>query len=280
MKRSLMVLCGVFLSTLAFAQPILKVSAIPDEAPTELQRKFAPLGKYLESEIGLKVEFTPVSDYAAVVEALASKKLDMAWLGGFTFVQARLRTGNANPIIQREEDRVFTSKFIANAASGINSLGDLKGRNFSFGSVSSTSGHLMPRYFLQQNKLNPEKDFKRVAYSGAHDATALQVEAGKVEAGVLNASVWDKLVQEKKVDTTKVKVIYTTPPYFDYNWTVRGDLDPEVVKKLTAAFLKLDAKNPAHKEIMDLQRASKFVTTNADNYKGIEAAAREAGLLK
>ena len=84
----------------------------------------------------------------------------------------------------------------------------------------------------------------------------------------------------EKVDTTKVKVIYTTPPYFDYNWTVRGDLDPELVKKLTAAFLKLDAKNPAHKEIMDLQRASKFVTTNADNYKGIEAAAREAGLLK
>src|SRR6202158_2837451 len=96
---------------LASAQNVLKVSAIPDEAPTELQRKFAPLGKYLESEIGLKVEFTPVSDYAAVVEALASKKLDMAWLGGFTFVQARLRTGNANPIIQREEDRVFTSKF-------------------------------------------------------------------------------------------------------------------------------------------------------------------------
>ena len=127
MKRSLMVLCGVFLSTLAFAQPTLKVSAIPDEAPTELQRKFAPLGKYLEAEIGMKVEFTPVSDYAAVVEALASKKLDMAWLGGFTFVQARLRTGTANPIIQREEDRVFTSKFIANAASGINSLNDLKG---------------------------------------------------------------------------------------------------------------------------------------------------------
>lgn len=275
-----MVLCGVFLSTLASAQSILRVSAIPDEAPTELQRKFTPLGKYLESEIGMKIEFTPVSDYAAVVEALASKKLDMAWLGGFTFVQARLRTGNANPIIQREEDRVFTSKFIAHAASGINSLNDLKGRNFSFGSVSSTSGHLMPRYFLQQNKLNPEKDFKRVAYSGAHDATALQVESGKIEAGVLNASVWEKLVQDKKVDTSKVRVIYTTPPYFDYNWTVRGDLDPALVSKLTNAFLKLDARNPAHKEIMDLQRATKFVTSNADNYKGIEAAAREAGLLK
>ena len=273
-------LCLMPLAAPVFAQAVLKVSAIPDEAPTELQRKFAPLGAYLEKETGMKVEFTPVTDYAAVVEGLAARKLDLVWLGGFTFVQARLRTGTAIPIVQREEDRIFTSKFIANAAAGINTLADLKGKNFSFGSVSSTSGHLMPRYFLLQNTLNPEKDFKRVAFSGAHDATALQVESGKVEAGVLNASVWDKMVQEKKVDVSKVRVIYTTPAYFDYNWTVRGDLDPALTKKLTDAFLKLDAKNPAHKEIMDLQRASKFITTNADNYKGIEAAAREAGLLK
>jgi phosphonate transport system substrate-binding protein len=269
-----------YFTTPAQAQTTLKVSAIPDEAPTELQRKFAPLGAYLEKETGVKIEFIPVTDYAAVVEGLAAKKLDLVWLGGFTFVQARLRTGTAIPIVQREEDRVFTSKFIANSSAGINELADLKGKNFSFGSVSSTSGHLMPRYFLQQNKLNPEKDFKRVAFSGAHDATALQVESGKVEAGVLNASVWDKLVQEKKVDTSKVKVIFTTPPYFDYNWTVRGDLDPALTKKLTDAFLKLDPKNPAHKEIMDLQRASRFIPTTADNYKGIEVAAREAGLLK
>ena len=264
----------------AFAQSSLKVSAIPDESPTELQRKFAPLGKYLENEIKMKVQFIPVTDYAAVVEALAAKKIEMAWLGGFTFVQARLRTGNANPIIQREEDRVFTSKFITNSASGINNLADLKGKTFTFGSVSSTSGSLMPRYFLLQNKLVPEKDFRRVAYSGAHDATALQVESGKVDAGVLNASVWDKLVEGKKVDPAKVKVIWTTPTYYDYNWTVRGDLDPALVKKLTDAFLKLDAKNPAHKAILELQRASKFIPTNPDNYKGIESAARAAGLLK
>ena len=280
MKKVMMVLSGVFLSGMVFAQDVLRVSAIPDESPTELQRKFTPLGKYLENEIKIKVEFIPVTDYAAVVEALAAKKIDMAWLGGFTFVQARLRTGNANPIIQREEDRVFTSKFIANSASGINGLADLKGKTFTFGSVSSTSGSLMPRYFLLQNKLNPEKDFRRVAYSGAHDATALQVESGKVDAGVLNASVWEKLVEGKKVDPAKVKVIWTTPTYYDYNWTVRGDLAPALVKKLTDAFLKLDAKNPAHKAILDLQRASKFIPSNPDNYKGIEAAARAAGLLK
>lgn len=279
-KRLFMLLCGIFIGTGAVAQTVLKVSAIPDEAPTELQRKFTPLGSYLEKETGMKVDFIPVTDYAAVVEGLASNKLDLAWLGGFTFVQARLRTGNAIPIAQRVEDEKFTSKFIANATSGIKGLADLKGKNFTFGSVSSTSGHLMPRFYLLENKINPDKDLKRVAFSGAHDATALQVESGKVDAGVLNASVWDKLVTEKKVDTRKVKVIWTTPPYYDYNWTVRGNLDPALVRKLTAAFLRLDPAVPEQKKILDLQRASRFIATKPENYKGIEAAARSAGLIR
>ena len=266
--------------TATFAADVLRVSAIPDEAPTELQRKFAPLGKYLEKETGLKVSFVPVTDYAAVVESLATKKLDLAWLGGFTFVQAKLRTGGtAIPIVQREEDARFTSKYVT-ADPAIKTLADLKGKTFAFGAPSSTSGSLMPRFFLQQAGLNPEKDFKTVAYSGAHDATVAFVAAGKADAGVLNASVWDKLVELKKVDPEKVRVFATTPPYFDYNWTVRGDLDPALIKKLTDAFLKLDPTNPEHKEIMALQRASKFIPSKKENYDGIEQAARSAGLLK
>lgn len=259
---------------------VLRVSAIPDEAPTELQRKFKPLGEYLSQATGMKVVFTPVSDYAAVVESLATRKLDLAWLGGFTYVQAKIRTnGTAIPIVQREEDARFTSKFIT-ANPAIKTLADLKGKSFAFGAPSSTSGSLMPRFFLQQDGLNPEKDFKTVAYSGAHDATVAFVAAGKAEAGVLNTSVWDKLVESKKVDTSKVRVFATTPTYFDYNWTVRGDLDPAIVKKLTAAFLALDPSKPEHKAIMDLQRASKFIATDTKNYDGIEAAAKSAGLLK
>lgn len=266
--------------TATFAADVLRVSAIPDEAPTELQRKFAPLGKYLEKETGLKVSFVPVTDYAAVVESLATKKLDLAWLGGFTFVQAKIRTGGtAIPIVQREEDARFTSKYVT-ADPAIKTLADLKGKTFAFGAPSSTSGSLMPRFFLQQAGLNPEKDFKTVAYSGAHDATVAFVAAGKADAGVLNASVWDKLVELKKVDPEKVRVFATTPPYFDYNWTVRGDLDPALIKKLTDAFLKLDPSNPEHKEIMALQRASKFIPSKKENYDGIEQAARSAGLLK
>jgi phosphonate transport system substrate-binding protein len=262
------------------AQQVFRVSAIPDEAPTELQRKFKPLGNYLEQKLGMKVEFTPVTDYAASVEGLINKKIDMVWFGGFTFVQAKVRSHNqVIPLVQREEDEKFKSVFIT-TNKDINKLEDLKGKTFTFGSESSTSGHLMPRSFLLAAKINPDTDMKRIAFSGAHDATVAAVSGGKVDAGALNISVWEKLVNEKKVDTSKVRVFYTTPGYFDYNWTVRADMSPEMRKKLTDAFLALNKNDPQGKEILDLQRASRFIPTKAENYTAIEAAAHNAGLLK
>jgi len=278
--RTLLACTVVLSATLAHAQAVFKVTAIPDESPTELARKAAPLVKYLEKTLGMKVEFTPVSDYAASVEALANRQVDLAWYGGFTFVQANVRSGGkAIPLVQREEDEKFRSVFITSDPS-IKTLADLKGKNVSFGSQSSTSGHLMPRSYLLQANIDPDKDFKRVAYSGAHDATIAAVAAGKVEAGALNISVWEKFVAEGKVDTTKVKVFYTTPGYFDYNWTVHADMPAAQREKLTKAFLALDKNTAEGKEILDLQRATRFIPTKADNYKGIEAAARSAGLLK
>ena len=282
LKRTLALAAGIALSVSALAAQaadVLKVSAIPDEAPTELQRKFKPLGAYLEQELGMPVQFVPVSDYAAVVEGIAADRVDLAWLGGFTFVQTRLKTGNAIPLVQREQDEKFTSKFIS-ADANVKSLQDLKGKTFAFGSVSSTSGSLMPRYFMQKDGIVPEQFFSRVAFSGAHDATVAWVQAGKVDAGVLNASVWDKLVAAGKVDTSKVHVFATTPTYYDYNWTVRGTLDPALTAKIKAAFLALDPANPQHKAILDLQAASRFIETRPENYTGIEDAARAAGLLK
>ncbi|HMW55761.1 MAG: putative selenate ABC transporter substrate-binding protein [Candidatus Accumulibacter phosphatis] len=280
-SRSALALALMLGSVASYAENLLRVSAIPDEAPTELQRKFRPLGEYLEKETGYKVQFTPVSDYAAVVEGLAAKKIDLAWLGGFTFVQAKLRTGGeAIPIVQRAEDEVFTSKFIVPANSPVTSLVELKGKTFAFGSPSSTSGHLMPRFYLLKDGIDPDKDFKNVAFSGAHDATVAFVASGKVEAGVLNASVMDKLLEKGDANARRVKVIATTPSYFDYNWTVRPGLDPALRQKITQAFLKLDRADPAQRELMELQRASKFVPTTAANYDGIERAARSAGLIK
>jgi phosphonate transport system substrate-binding protein len=265
----------------AQAQQVLRVSAIPDEAPTELARKFEPLGKYLESRLGMKIEWTPVTDYAAAVETLVNKKIDLAWFGGFTFVQSSVRSGGKTlPLVQREEDTAFKSVFITSADSGIKSLEDLKGKTFSFGSQSSTSGHLMPRSFLLGAKIDPDKDIKRVSFSGAHDATIAAVASGKVDAGAVNISVWNKFVEDKKVDTAAVKVFYTTPAYYDYNWTVHADMPAALRDKISQAFLDLNPATPQGAEILKLQRASKFVATRVENYNGIKAAAENAGLLK
>jgi phosphonate transport system substrate-binding protein len=266
-----------------FAQESLKqlrVSAIPDENPQELLRIYAPFADYLSREIGIPVKFTPVVDYAATVEGLAADRLDLVWYGGFTSVQAARRAKGATRIAMRKEDAEFKSEFITRKDGGIKSLKDLKGKTFSFGSVSSTSGHLMPRYFLLQAGIKPERDFAKFSFSGAHDATAAWVEAGKVDAGALNFLVWEKLVKTKKVDTNKVHVFWTTPPYVDYVWVVRGGVVKGLVEKIRRALLKLDYNNPKHKKLLDLHRTKGYIPAKDSQWKGIEEAAVAAGLLK
>ncbi len=263
------------------AQAVFKVTTIPEEAATEQIRKFGPIVKYLESKLGTKVEFIPVTDYPAAVEAMVNKQVDLVWFGGFTFVQANVRSGGkVVPIAQREEDTKFQSVFISKADSGIKSLADLKGKQVSFGSQSSTSGHLMPRSFLLQANLDPEKDFKRIAYSGAHDATIASVVSGKVDAAALDITVWNKFVKEGKVDTKDVNVFFSTPGYFNYNWAVHADMPAATRERVAKALTDLDPATPIGKEILELNRASRYIPTKAENYKGIEAAARSAGLLK
>jgi phosphonate transport system substrate-binding protein len=279
LSRFILALAVLAGAAAAQAQQVFRITAIPDESPTELARKSAPLAKYLEHKLGVKVEFTPVTDYAAAVEALANRQVDLAWLGGFTFVQASHRSGGkVVPLVQREEDEKFRSVFITTNPA-IRTLADLKGRNLSFGSQSSTSGHLMPRSFLLEAGIDPDRDLKRVAYSGAHDATVAAVASGKVDAGALNISVWEKLVADKKVDPAKVRVFYTTPAYFDYNWTVHADMPAARREQLARAFIELSPATPEGREILALQRATRFIPTRAENYKGIEAAARNASLL-
>ena len=228
----------------------------------------------------MKVEFTPVTDYAASVEALVNKKVDMAWFGGFTFVQANVRSGGkVIPLVQREEDEKFKSVFITSDPS-VKTLADLKGKDVSFGSQSSTSGHLMPRSFLLQAGINPDKDFRRVAFSGAHDATIAAVASGKVQGGALNISVWDKFVADKKVDTTQGARLLHHPALLRLQLDRACRHARRAARKAHAGpDLRSAATPPKARKILELQRATRFVPTKADNYKGIEAAARSAGLL-
>ena len=278
--KSLVVL-SLLCAAPVFAQSILKVTTIPEEAATEQMRKFGPLSKYLERVLGTKVEFTPVNDYPAAVEAMVNKQVDLVWFGGFTHVQAQLRSGGKIiPIAQREEDAQFRSVFITLSDSGIKSLADLKGKQVSFGSQSSTSGHLMPRSFLLQANLDPDRDFKRVAYSGAHDATIASVVARRVDAAALDITVWRKFVEDKKVDPAKVLVFFTTPPYFNYNWSVHADMPAAQRERITKALLDLSPATPEGKEILTLNRATKYIATRVENYKDLETAGRSAGLIK
>ncbi len=258
----------------------LKISAIPDENPQEMLRIYTPFADYLTKEIGIPVKFTPVVDYAATVEGLAANKLDMVWYGGLTSVQAIRMAKDATRVVMRKEDAEFKSEFITRKETGIKTLKDLKGKTFSFGSVGSTSGHLMPRYFLLQAGINPEKDFSRFSFSGAHDATVAWVEAARVDAGALNFLVWGKLVETKKVDTSKVVVFWTTPPYVDYVWTVRGGLDKALVEKISKAFLKLDYNKPEDRKLLDLHRTKGYIVAKDSDWKGTEEAAIAAGLVK
>ncbi len=278
--KCLMTCAIVTFGAISHAQQVFRVTTIPEEAATEQVRKFTPIANYLEKKLGMKVEFTPVTDYPAAVEALVNKRVDLVWFGGFTHVQANLRSGGKIiPIAQREEDTRFQSVFIAKTDSGIKTLADMKGKEISFGSQSSTSGHLMPRNFLLEAKIDPDKDFKRVAYSGAHDATIASVVSGRVAAAALDITVWKKFVAENKVDTKAVDVFYTTPPYFNYNWSVHADMPAAMRERVMKALLDLDPATAEGKEILTINRATRYVPTKPENYKGLEAAAKSAGLL-
>ena len=278
--KALLCCATLAFGSLVHAQQVFRVTTIPEEAATEQMRKFAPIAQYLERKLGLKVEFTPVTDYPAAVETLVNKRVDLAWLGGFTYVQANLRSGGKIiPIAQREEDTRFQSVFIAKTSTGFKTLAALKGKQISFGSQSSTSGHLMPRSALLDAGLDPDRDFRRVAYSGAHDATIASVVSGKVDAAALDITVWRKFVDEKRVNTTDVKVFFTTPPFFNYNWSVHADMPAALRERVLRALLDLDPATPEGAEILKLNRATRYVPTQASNYKGLETAARSAGLL-
>jgi phosphonate transport system substrate-binding protein len=259
----------------------LNVSAIPDVSQNTLLTTYEPFAAWLAKDLGIEVKFTPVTDYQATVDGLVAGRLDMVWYGGYTSVQAfHAAKGNVERLVCRAEDLKFKSVFVAAPDSGIKTLADLKGKTFTFGSNSSTSGHLMPRSFLMAAGLNPEKDFANVGFSGAHDKTAKAVEAGAVQAGALNFKTWDKMVAEKKVDTTKVAVFFTTPEYVDYCWCARKDLPAGLRAAIKKAFLALDAAKPEDKKLLDLQTATKYVECDDAKWKGIEDAAKAAGMLK
>jgi phosphonate transport system substrate-binding protein len=259
------------------AAPTLRVSMIPTTDPSKATREMQPLVDYLGKRTGIKVEITIPTNYAAVVEALVNDQVDVAHLGGFTYVQASRRAG-VKPLVQRDRDREFHSKFVTQAGSPIQSLADLKGRSFAFGDVNSTSGHLMPEYFMRQEGVDPELISKAI-YTGGHDATLLAVANGKIDAGALDEAVFQRLTTNGKVDPAKVRVFWTTPPFLDYVWVARKGLDANLAQAIADAFLALGASDPQQKQILESLSATRYVRADDASYDNLRLAAQQAGLL-
>jgi phosphonate transport system substrate-binding protein len=256
----------------------LRVSMIPTTDPSRALRESEPFVTYLEQTTGTQVSLTVPTNYAAVVEALVNDQVDFAYLGGFTYVQAATRAG-VQPLVQRERDRAFHSLIIAHNGSGIRTLLDLNSHSFAFGDVNSTSGHLMPAYYMRRSGVSPNV-LGRAIYTGGHDATALAVANGKVDAGALDELIFERMITRGMITTDQVAVIYKTPAFFDYVWVTRKGLDEALRTALRDAFLHLDKTRSADQQILDLLGATKYLAASDADYVALRQAARDEGLLK
>jgi phosphonate transport system substrate-binding protein len=270
----------------AFAQdkPALVFTAIPDQDETRLVERFTRVAEYLQGRLGVAVKYLPVKSYPAAVTAFTNGQVQLAWFGGFTGVQARKRVPGSEAIAQGAEDVAFKSFIIANAKSGLKPSKEfpkeIAGKTFTFGSRASTSGRLMPEYFIRRefSGRTPDEIFARVGFSGDHSRTIQLVQSGAFEVGVLDFTVWELEQKAGKVDASQVIVIWETPTYPDYQWTVRGEVDKVYgagfKDKLRSSLLAID--DPS---ILSPFARSKFIPAKNSDYAPIEEVSRATNLL-
>jgi phosphonate transport system substrate-binding protein len=273
---------ALLLPALARAEPLV-FTAIPDEDASRLAQRFGAVADYLSEQLGVEVQYIPVKSYAAAITAFRNNQVQLAWFGGLSGVQARRLVPGSEALAQGYEDQFFKSYFIAHESAGIEpaeTLSDaMKGKTFTFGSKGSTSGRLMPEFYLrQQFGAAPQDIFSRVGFSGDHSRTIAQVQAGAYQIGAVNFAVWESELAQGRIDQSKVRVIWTTPTYPDYQWTVRGDVDARYgdgcKQKLRQALL--DMKDP---QLLASFARQGFVPAGNDDYAPIEETARAIGLL-
>jgi phosphonate transport system substrate-binding protein len=263
----------------------LRFSAIPDQNSTELKEKFDAMAKHLSQKLGVPVEYVPATDYKASVEMFKNGDIQLAWFGGLTGVQARQAVPGARAIAQGDTDTKFVSYFVANKSAPIQPSEsfpmDLAKLSFTFGPASSTSGRLMPEYYLRKNTGKSPAEFFGVqpAFSESHDQTLELVAAGKVQAGVVNFEVYDRRVKDGKTDPDVVRVIWKTPQFADYNFTAHPDLDkqfgPGFIDKLQAALIAID--DP---KLLSAFPRTKLIPAKNEDYAATEQVAKELGFMR
>ncbi len=271
-------------TALASDKPAFVFTAIPDQDETRLTERFGKVAKYLEAKLGVPVRYVPVKSYPAAVTSFVNGEVQLAWFGGVTGVQARARVPGSRAIAQGAEDTAFRSYMIANTGTGLKAAPelqkDLAGKSFTFGARTSTSGRVMPEYYLRQafGDKTPEQIFSRVGFSGDHSRTIQLVQSGAYDVGVVDYSVWDLDHKAGKIDDSKVSVIWQSPSFPDYQWTIRGDVDatfgPGFTKRVRQTLVGID--DPA---ILEPFGRSKFVPADNAQYAPVEAVSKAAGLM-
>ena len=283
MRRSLGLIFLLLITSICQAQPTFTFTAIPDQNEAHLQERFDKVAGYLQQELGVEVRYIPVKSYAAAVTAFRNDQVQLAWFGGLSGVQARRLVPGSQAIAQGYEDQLFSSYLIAHSSTGITRSEDfpqsIAGRTFTFGSKGSTSGRLMPEYYIRKNLLTePTKAFTKVGFSGDHSRTIALVQSGAYEVGAVNFKVWDTAQAAGKIDNSKVKVIWQTPQYPDYQWTVRGDVAKRfgvnVQQRLTDALL-----NMSDPDLLASFPRQSFIKANNALYQPIVDTAVSIGLL-
>ena len=276
------IILGLLIVTSLFSQTFT-FSAIPDQDETKLKERFSKLAVYLSKELNIDAKFVPIKSYAASVAAFRNKQIQLAWFGGFSGVKARQIVPNSIAIAQGVEDTQFITYFIANAKTGLKASKSfpkgIEHKTFTFGSKGSTSGRLMPEFFIRENLgKSPKKAFSSVGFSGNHSKTIELVQSGAYEVGAVNYKVWDSALRDGKIDTSKVKVIWKTPTYPDYQFTAHGDLDATYgkgfTKKLKAALL-----NIKDKKILNAFNRSGFIEAKNSDYAPLLKVGQQIGLL-
>lgn len=284
--RKLVVSSLLFFSASVATAQTFVFTAIPDEDETKLVERFQGVADYLSEQLDVDVRYIPVKSYAAAITAFRNNQVQLAWFGGLSGVQARKLVPGSEALAQGVEDKAFETYFIANTSTGIepaDNLADLadelRGKTFTFGSKGSTSGRLMPEYHIREAFGEaPEDVFSRVGFSGNHTRTLRLVEAGTYQVGALNFQVWKKELDDGNIDTDAVRVIWKTPPFPDYQWTIRGDVNDRFgdgfKEKVKQALLNL--KDP---KLLESFPRSGFIPVSNDAYEPIRKTAEEIGIL-
>lgn len=255
--------------------PVIKLGVLPDQSREFVVAKYSPLIDYLSEQTGLEIDLVVSDGYAAMLDDFSAHRIHVANFGGLTFTQAETRD-NAEPLVMRDTDLNFASCYLVPADDNRESVDDFERASFAFGPELSTSGHLMPRHFLEAAGLDLDTFFASIRHSSGHDETAIWVRDGEVAIGVANCFVVESMVADGRLQPNEIRVLETTPGYADYVWAVQEDMESSLKIRLRDAFMALDAAVPEQQAILQKLGASGYLPASRADFDDVRRAARDA----